>query len=50
MNLVRISATLEPDDDEIDANDGTGLTQEAHDKLLDGLMALGLSDIEITRA
>lgn len=47
--MLTISATYEPDDHERDDADGTGLTAEAHDRLLDALMELGFADIEIRR-
>jgi hypothetical protein len=50
MPYILIKARVE--DEDADFGDRTGLTPEAHERLTDpfqGLTALGLDDIEITR-
>lgn len=46
---VKITANYEPDPDEVDDEDATGLTMEAFDELNNQLMAAGLDNIEIVK-
>jgi hypothetical protein len=46
---VKVTAFIDPEDDEVDEADSTGLTGEAYDHFMEGLMALGLDDINIEK-
>lgn len=47
---VRVTFLFEPDPDEVDESDPSGLTAEAFDKLMDQLIGLGATDVEATQA
>jgi hypothetical protein len=47
---VKVTAFIDAEDDEVDPTDSTGLTGEAYDRFMEGLMALGLDDINIEKA
>lgn len=44
---VKVTATYEPDDNEVDGDDPTGLTAKAYDELTEQLMALGFDNIDV---
>ncbi len=47
--FVSITATFDPDSDQIDSEDATGLTEEAYESLMDRLIRMGFEDIDITK-
>lgn len=47
--MIKVVFTYEPEPDEVDTNDSTGLTQPAFEKLHEDLMKLGAEDIDIRK-
>jgi hypothetical protein len=47
--MIRVIFKYDPAGDEVDDENPTGLTSEAHDMLYDQLLGLGAEDIEIIK-
>lgn len=48
MSTVNVKFDYEPEPDEVDEDDSTGLTEDAHSRLLEDLMQLGATNIDVS--
>lgn len=47
---VRVTFVFEPEPEEIDEDDPTGLTADAFERLMDQLVGVGATDVEASKA